>query len=590
LDRPPGGRRAADRAQKDPLDADPLARRARPRPCPLCLRLSLASAPAARAADNDLAGNWKLVVTLGPFQEGELALLTVKDQGNKPTAGVKDVQLIRGPADVTSFDVKDGAVNLGMEAGGMKMSFRGKPIKPGTLHGVFNINEQNIPARLEKTDSDKLNPPGQANRELIQGFLALRNMKDPKERAAAARALIAKAPGLSSAPLYADLLRDPAAAGLSQEDVRALVKEWVDSARSYDDVFVADATTQVVDALSKYKDFAPVALEFAKEADKAVAEGVSLQSRANLLSALATAAKAAGNAEIAADATARSAKMDAQLDEEYHQKVPPFKPEESAAAKDRKSDRIVLMELFTGAQCPPCVAADVAFDALIDTYKPVELVTLQYHLHIPGPDPLTNKDTESRAKYYPDLRGTPSTFFDGQTKAGGGGGMSGAKGKYDEYKKIIDEGLAGDAKSTIELRADRSGDNIKISAQAVTRGDKKDGGKLRLRLALTEEKIRYVGGNNLRFHHHVVRALPGGVDGAELTDGQGKTEVTVNLAELRQSLEAYLSDYTKAGRSFPKALPPIDLKNLSVVAFVQDDSDKSVLNTAIVPVRERENP
>ena len=50
----------------------------------------------------------------------------------------------------------------------------------------------------------------------------------------------------------------------------------------------------------------------------------------------------------------------------------------------------VLVELFTGAECPPCVAADLAFDALGKTYKPTDVVLLEYHLHIPGPDALTN--------------------------------------------------------------------------------------------------------------------------------------------------------------------------------------------------------
>ena len=62
---------------------------------------------------------------------------------------------------------------------------------------------------------------------------------------------------------------------------------------------------------------------------------------------------------------------------------------------------------------------------------------------------------------------------------------------------------------------------------------------------MTEESIHYVGGNKLRFHHHVVRALPGGADGKELKDGKGMTEVTLNLADLKHDLEKYLSDFTK---------------------------------------------
>ena len=129
--------------------------------------------------------------------------------------------------------------------------------------------------------------------------------------------------------------------------------------------------------------------------------------------------------ELAKEAEARHAKLEVQLDEEYHKKVPPFKPAPYAGRKNPKANQVVLMELFTGAQCPPCVAADVAFDALLMTYKPTEFIGLQYHLHIPGPDPLTNNDSEERQKYYGSvIRGTPSTFFNGKDEAGGGGGMA----------------------------------------------------------------------------------------------------------------------------------------------------------------------
>ena len=48
----------------------------------------------------------------------------------------------------------------------------------------------------------------------------------------------------------------------------------------------------------------------------------------------------------------------------------PFIAVKPFAGRKGKSDRAVLVELFTGAQCPPCVAADMAFDALPQTYKP----------------------------------------------------------------------------------------------------------------------------------------------------------------------------------------------------------------------------
>ena len=103
---------------------------------------------------------------------------------------------------------------------------------------------------------------------------------------------------------------------------------------------------------------------------------------------LARSARLAGKDDVAAAAESRAKEIDAKLDAEYHEKVPPFKPATFAGRKNAKGDRAVVMEIFTGAQCPPCVAADVGFDALLTTYKPTEFIGLQYHLHIPGPDPL----------------------------------------------------------------------------------------------------------------------------------------------------------------------------------------------------------
>ena len=111
-------------------------------------------------------------------------------------------------------------------------------------------------------------------------------------------------------------------------------------------------------------------------------------------------------------------------------------------------------------------------------------------------------------------------------------------------------------------------------------GDKRN---LVLRLALTEEAIRYVGVNRLRFHHHVVRAFPGGAQGRELEAGSAKVEVTLSIAELKRDLEKYLGDFAK-DREFPTPLPEIKLDNLAVVAFVQDDGDKSILHAVSVPV------
>src|SRR5205823_12071608 len=130
-----------------------------------------------------------------------------------------------------------------------------------------------------------------------------------------------------------------------------------------------------------------------------------------------------------------------------------------AKFEGRKGSKVVLVELFTGAQCPPCVAADLAFEGLSKTYKPSEVVLLQYHLHIPGPDALTNEDTVARQRFYgKEVRGTPSIFFNGQSKAGGGGGKGQAEGKYNQYRDIINPLLDEATKAKLSLEVKRTGD------------------------------------------------------------------------------------------------------------------------------------
>ena len=262
--------------------------------------------------------------------------------------------------------------------------------------------------------------------------------------------------------------------------------------------------------------------------------------------------------------------------------MPPYEPEPYRGRKN-KSDRVVLVELFTGAQCPPCVAADLAFDGLVKTYKPDEVVLLQYHLHVPDPDPLTNPDAEARQEYYGKaLEGTPTAFFNGAPKAEGGGAIDAAKDKYFDYRDVINPLLEKPARAQLRASATRQGDKIDIQAE-VSELDK-PGEKVRLRFALVEEQVHYVGGNQIRYHHDVVRALPGGTDGFALKEKSSKQTASVDLAELRKNLSAYLDEFGKK-RPFPNARRPLELKKLRVVAFIQDDESKEVLQAAQVDVK-----
>lgn len=306
------------------------------------------------------------------------------------------------------------------------------------------------------------------------------------------------------------------------------------------------------------------------------ADPLLAQSRA-LTPYLAALEKAGKTAE-AKDVAARLARVEAKLDEEYLAKPAPFKPEPFAGRKDRSANRVAVMELFTGAQCPPCVAADVAFDHLAKTYKPTDLVLIQYHLHIPGPDPMTNPDAQERAAYY-GANSTPSTFFNGKSAAPGGGGMAAAANKYRQYTGVIDPLLEQSTPVKLAGKATRAGDKISIAVDVAGAA----GDDLKLRLLVVEETVRFSGGNGLRFHHHVVRAMPGGADGVAVKDKAMRHTATADVAEVRVGLEGYLSDFA-ATRPFPQPGRPMEMKNLKVIALVQSDRTKDILQATQIEV------
>jgi hypothetical protein len=124
----------------------------------------------------------------------------------------------------------------------------------------------------------------------------------------------------------------------------------------------------------------------------------------------------------------------------------------------------------------------------------------------------------------------------------------------------------------------------KIDIKAEVSGLKDPSEQKRLRLVLVEETIRYVGGNKLRFHHHVVRAMPGGVEGFALKAQNSQHSASVNLDELRAQLIKYLDNYAQETRPFPYPDRPLDFKHLKVVGLVQDDESKEILEVLQVDV------
>lgn len=255
----------------------------------------------------------------------------------------------------------------------------------------------------------------------------------------------------------------------------------------------------------------------------------------------------------------------------------------------------VLAELFTGAECGPCVGSDYAFDALAKSYPRSILVILEHHLHIPGPDPLTNNDTEARYQFYGRNFGTPTVFIGGRDKITGGGPKMVTQNRFNLYNRAIQKHLqASRATLTMSGSANLAGDMITIALQIeAVNGNAPAGENARWNVALVERSVDYEGANGVAHHAFVVRKLLGGGEGMPLAlqNGRAVFNTDIELAAVEAELSAYLDEWgqknasrfrgTGSWRARPEKL---NRDNLAMVAWVQDIESKEVLQALYLDV------
>jgi hypothetical protein len=511
-------------------------------------------------------GTYKFLV-LQPFEESTLYLFKMDNKDGKwlvTVAGSQDgafkVKAITG-ANIAGnrirFTLKierptqEGTVQKG------SWTFEGnRPRDKGkSIYGSLALGPSQVfPARLEPTRLTKLDRFSLDKEELVKH-------------------------GDSYKAIYTILVlvRQAKAEKVKPEEI----KGWADKAfkiaerygRPYQQ-FVARSLASGLDA----QNIAPaVALDCATKAAELLDPAGESTTERQTLELLVSLLKKAKKDALARKYEARLAQLAEKSHGETVKKSLPFEPVPYKGRKS-KSTRVVLVEQFTCAQNPAAVAADLALDGLDLTFKTSEVVVLHYHLNIPGPDALSNPASWARRKYYvDDLEETPTAFVNGQYAAEEGQ----AEDRYEKLLGVIEPLLEKAAKVKLNVRAHRVGDKVTITAEASSL--EKPGPRVRLRLALVEEVVRYVGRNERPYHHHVVRALPGGADGLALTRSFGKQSASVDLKKLREELNTYLDTYGKR-KPFPTTERPMDLTRLRVVAFVQNDDTREVLQAVEVKV------
>ena len=269
--------------------------------------------------------------------------------------------------------------------------------------------------------------------------------------------------------------------------------------------------------------------------------------------------------------------------EKYKAELLSFSPTHNPAA-EIPTNQVILTELFTGAECPPCVGADMALDLLAEYYPRQAVAVLEYHLHIPGPDPLTNSSTEARYESYGRNFGTPTVYFNGLTQYAGGGPELVKKNLFNRYKMAVEKYFTSTPTLSLVLSIEQKNDRFQVKTE-IKKTDPKETGAITLYIALVERSVRYTGGNGISRHAFVVRYLVNAGDGipVKLKNGKSTVDAEIDLSEVNKGLTRYLENFAQNPPERYKNFPgwnvrpeKLDEKNLAVVAWLQNETSREV--------------
>jgi tetratricopeptide (TPR) repeat protein len=278
-----------------------------------------------------------------------------------------------------------------------------------------------------------------------------------------------------------------------------------------------------------------------------------------------------------------------------------------------RSDRTVLIEFVTGAGCIPCIPFDYTFERALEDYSPKDVALVVYHTHAPTMDPLGNNSSDSRSEYYA-LNGAPNVFIDGQKFVNDGD----YNGSEDDNKiQAVADAVYANLKSNLEipaeakikLRAKRNGQKVSVSAEAGEFKNVSD--DVTLHIALVENETAYSGENGLRFHPMVVRALAGDdekrifgfkIDPAKSNKFEYVFDVDKIVAQNLAYYDVHSAERMKEflgrmGGKMPEGISmtfdfsykrnQIDPNHLSVIAFLQNNKTKKILQSSQISLAKK---
>ena len=248
----------------------------------------------------------------------------------------------------------------------------------------------------------------------------------------------------------------------------------------------------------------------------------------------------------------------------------------------------VLGELFTSVWCINCVFSHYAIDRLSQEMGTEKIAWIEYY--VDSTDDLKTVrlayiESEQRMKWYMTDNGIPQIFFDGTDSLKGvpllddDSYQAKRKAMYDNYKKKIVENSKQPSLVSLTARTKYDSNNktasISASVIALDNIPFKDP---RIYFALTESSIPYGAINGDKIHHFVLRDFISPLNNNE------KDYLGIPLKLPSGVVFGKKGDAVQVEVNF-KLLDIYNISNVSLIAFVQDNVTKKVIQTQVYPVK-----
>ena len=226
-------------------------------------------------------------------------------------------------------------------------------------------------------------------------------------------------------------------------------------------------------------------------------------------------------------------------------------------------NRLVLVEHFTQASCGPCATQNPALKTLLDANN-TKVVALKYQTSWPGVDPMNAAnptEAAARVQYY-NVTGVPNSVMDG-SGPGSPGTIVTTSTINNRYNTAAPLNITASHQWTPGY------DSIQIGVFVANAGtatvSSGAAGSLKLHVAVIEEEVNYPsapGSNGETNFYQVMRKMVPDASGTTMADSwtAGQTQMFV----FKVAAPSYLANLNK----------------VAVVAFIQDNSNKSVLNAS----------